>query len=179
MLIYLALIDDPDKQIKFEKLYNTYKDKLLLAANCILHDCYEAEDAVHNAFISIAKNMDKIDDVDSNRTIGYVMIIAKNAAYDILRKRKEYLFSDDSIDFIDVDDDIEQYCNKETYNAIVEAIRNLNEVYRPVLYLHFVEGQTAKDTSRILNRNLKTIKQEIVRGKKILIEKLKEKGIHE
>ena len=89
------------------------------------------------------------------------------------------MFSDDSIDFIDVDDDIEQYCNKETYNAIVEAIRNLNEVYRPVLYLHFVEGQTAKDTSRILNRNLKTIKQEIVRGKKILIEKLKEKGIHE
>jgi len=178
MLLYLALIDNPDHHSKFEEIYYTHKDRLLITAFSILNDHYEAEDAVHNAFISIARNMNKIASFDSDRMIGYIMVITKNAAFDLLRKKKEVLPYDDSV-FSTEDDEFELQFEREKFLVVVEAIRNLNEVYRPVLYLHYVEEKSAKETAHLLNRNLRTVKQQIVRGKKILLELLKEKGIDE
>ena len=55
----LSIEDDADK-VKFEKIYVLYKKKMWYAANSILSDAYLAEDAVHNAFIGIARNIKKI-----------------------------------------------------------------------------------------------------------------------
>ena len=178
MLLYLALIDDPVNQSKFEEIYYKHKDRLLVIAYSILENHYDAEDAVHNAFLSIARNMNKIATFDSDRTLGYIMVITKNAAYDLLRKRKEVLPYDGSI-ISESDDELELFYEREKYRIVVETIRMLSEIYRPVLYLHYVEGKTAKEIARLLNRKTYTVKQQIVRGKKILVGLLKEKGINE
>ena len=179
MLLYLSLIDNPEHHSKFEEIYYTHKDRLLVTAFSILNDHYDAEDAVHNAFISIARNMNKIASFDSDRIIGYIMVITKNAAFDLLRKKKEVLPYDDSIFSAEGADELELHFEREKFLVVVDAIRSLNEIYRPVLYLHYVEEKSAKETAHLLNRNLRTVKQQIVRGKKILLELLKEKGINE
>ena len=87
---YLALIDNAEDQNKFEYLYNHYQKQMYYTAKKILNDAFIAEDAVHEAFVKIARNMNKIDDETSDRTKAFVMIVTENAAKDVYRKRKQY-----------------------------------------------------------------------------------------
>ena len=54
MIIYLQTIDDPEDSAKFEQLYEHYRSYMLKIANKILENEFDAEDAVHNAFVSIS-----------------------------------------------------------------------------------------------------------------------------
>ena len=106
MLIYLSLLDTEEDISKFELIYNTYKKQMYYTANNILKDNYLAEDAVHNAFLRIIDNLEKIDDVNSHNTKGLIVIIVKNVSIDIYRKNKKErdntIFIDDLDKFMDM-----------------------------------------------------------------------------
>ena len=68
MLIYLQTLEAPDEKAKFETLYRTYCGLMVAVAMKLLGNRTDAEDAVHQAFLSILKNMDKISDVDCLKT---------------------------------------------------------------------------------------------------------------
>ena len=68
MLIYLQSIADPQDRNKFEQLYIQYKQLMFCVANSILRNEYDAEDAVHQAFLAIVKNLDKISDLECTKT---------------------------------------------------------------------------------------------------------------
>ena len=53
MLIYLAVIDSPEGKIKFEIIYEQYKNLMFYTANKILGDTRDSEDIVHDAFLKI------------------------------------------------------------------------------------------------------------------------------
>ena len=86
MLIYLSLLDSEEEISKFELIYSTYKKQMYYTANNILKDSHLAEDAVHNAFLRIINNLEKIEDINSHKTKGLIVIIVKNVSIDIYRK---------------------------------------------------------------------------------------------
>ena len=63
MIIYLQMIDAPEDKHKFEILYMKYRGLMFYIANQILTNKQDAEDAVHTAFVSIAENIQKIDNL--------------------------------------------------------------------------------------------------------------------
>ena len=73
MLIYLQLIDSPEEKSRFEELYITYRKLMFHVAKGILGNDQDAEDAVHDAFLSIAKNFDKISTEDRHKTKAFVV----------------------------------------------------------------------------------------------------------
>ena len=77
MLVYLAMIDSPEDQSKFERVYHKYRYLMLHIAKQILHNHHDAEDAVHQAFVAIIENIEKISDVDSPKTRSFVVIITE------------------------------------------------------------------------------------------------------
>ena len=88
MMIYLSTIESPEEKIKFEELYYKYRGFMLKIASRILRGEQDAEDAVHNAFMSLAKNMKLVPELDSLKLRGFLYIVAENKAIDILRERK-------------------------------------------------------------------------------------------
>ncbi len=88
MLIYLQMMDSPEDRSKFERLYLEYRGLMFHVANEILHNEQDAEDAVHQSFLKVAENMEKIGDPISPRTQGYLVTIAENRAIDLYRRRK-------------------------------------------------------------------------------------------
>ena len=88
MLVLLALIDSADDREKFVNIYEKYKRKMFAVAYGILNDEYAAEDAVHEAFIAIARNISKIDDPDSAEAAAYVCRAAKSRALNIYESKK-------------------------------------------------------------------------------------------
>ena len=58
-MINLMMIDTPEDKRKFVVLYEKYRHLMMKITMDVLHDPYLAEDAVHNAFISLTRNIDK------------------------------------------------------------------------------------------------------------------------
>ena len=86
---YLTLLDSAEEKSKFEQLYITYRQDMFKIAYSILKDNYEAEDAVHEAFLIVIKKFDKISEVNCPQTHAYLIIIVKNLALKIYNKRKK------------------------------------------------------------------------------------------
>ncbi len=177
MLIYLSLLDTNEEKTKFEKLYNTYRYTMLYTANSILQDMGLAEDAVHDAFMRIARNFHKIGDVDSPATKGFVVVVVKNVALTMVKAKNGVLIAEDDELFSNViDSKIDIVTDKISFDFIVNEITALPDIYKDVLYLRFVNELSIKDISRILQLPVDTVKKRIQRGRKLLIDKLTEEG---
>ncbi len=173
LLFYTLLIEEDDDKAKFEKIYTLYKKKMWYSANSVLSDSYLAEDAVHNAFIGIAKNMSKIGDPESSETLSYVVTASKNAAIDMLRKSKGITETD--IDELYNVSDKESSSFDRTFEAedfIERILTAMPSVYRDVLYLLIVEHMSEKEIAELLGRRPGTIHQQVRRGRAILKEEL-------
>ena len=178
LLIYLNLIDNSEEQDRFEQLYLLYRKKMYYVANSILHDTYEAEDAVHNAFIAIARNLKSIKDIKSSDTVAYVCRAAKNMALNIYAKKSKQYQYERSLDESEIaqstssyyEDELQAACIKHKSEIIIQCINLLPCIYREVLYSHYVEEQSASKIAKTLGLNTATVKKRLVRGKKQLLE---------
>lgn len=88
MLIYLAVIDSPEGKIKFEIIYEQYKNLMFYTANKILGDTRDSEDIVHDAFLKIIEIIDNIDDPKCPQTRSLIVTITENKAIDLYRRRQ-------------------------------------------------------------------------------------------
>lgn len=55
---------------------------------------------------------------------------------------------------------------------VLEAVLTLPQKYRNVIYLHYIEGYTAREIADILKKNVNTVYTLLTRSKRILKEKL-------
>lgn len=171
-VIYTTFIDDESDKEKFNILYYTYRKRMLYTAYSVLHNKEDAEDAVHDTFIKIARNMKSIGDPKSDRTLSYVIKATRNNAINIFEKNKrrnERIKLDDVENMSDMHF-LEQLNISENYDAVVEAIGKLNDTYRDVMFFHFVEGMKIKDIADLLGKKQSTVQQQLIRGKKKLLE---------
>ena len=64
MLIYLMSLDTEKERIKFVKIYDTYRNRMHYTANMILKDELNAEDMVHDTFLTLTDYLDRINEED-------------------------------------------------------------------------------------------------------------------
>ena len=131
---------------KFVILYETYRCLMMKVALNILHDSFLAEDAVQDAFIHIARNMDKIGSVESLETKNYLVIAVKNASIDIYRKRSVRM-------------------KRDTDNSVLEILKNLPVMYRDVFLLKYSSRLENKEIARMLRISEANVRKRIERGK--------------
>lgn len=172
LALYTSLIEDENDREKFNILYHTYRKRMLFTADSVLHNKEDAEDAVHDTFIKIARNMKSIGNPDSNETLSYVLKAAKNTAINLSKKNaigNKHIQLED-VENISDGQFLEKLRIQENFEEVVEAIRSLNGTYRDVMFFHFVQGMKAKDIADLLGRSNSAVQQQIIRGKKKLLE---------
>ncbi|SDB53950.1 Sigma-70 region 2 [Ruminococcaceae bacterium FB2012] len=59
-MIYLSVLKSEEDKVKFEEIYNEYRQALFLSAYSILHDPEDAEDVVEDTFLTVADNFTEI-----------------------------------------------------------------------------------------------------------------------
>ena len=64
---------------------------------------------------------------------------------------------------------LDTVCTKFDYEKVLHAIGSLSEKYRDVLYCHFIMEITVHETAKALNQSVSATKQQLVRGKKMLL----------
>lgn len=165
---YLTLADSDNEKDKFERIYHTYKGLMLSCAYSILKDESLSEDAVHNAFMRILSNLSKIDEVDSPRTRGFVIVITENVSktmYNSLNRVK-VIELDESIPY---DVTVEQKAEQNlTAELIAEKIALLPENYRSVLTLRYFNGLDDKEIASVLGISHSLARKRLERARKAL-----------
>lgn len=173
LALYLSLIDDEKDQEKFEKLYTTYASFLYNVAVKKVNDSYDAEDCVQETFLYIAKNFEKVGDIDSVSTRCYLATITTGFA---INKFK----SVNTVETISIEDAEENDRYKdnildfEKYDAVEIAalINKLNETSRIYMYLTYYFGYTSVEIAKMYSTNEATVRQILSRARKQLKEYL-------
>ncbi len=171
MLIYLQMIDAPDERSKFEKLYELYKGLMFYVANGVLHNEADAEDAVHQAFLSILKIIKKISDIECPKTRSLIVIIVERKAIDILRVRNRT----SGVEYDDAAAGIEFPMPGD--GALADAISQLSARYREALFLYYVHGYNVKEIAEMFDMKPGAVRKLIWRAKESLKNILEKEGI--
>lgn len=166
---------------KLEALFEKYAHLMFTIANEILNDKYLSEDVVQESFIKINNNMDKIGAIDSLETKNFIVIVVKNTALDVYRKRKKDIIKEVCVDeieetvFCDSFENLDIDLNMDTENRVLTIIKNMKDIYKDVFLLKYVNNLSNEEISKTLNISDETIRKRLSRGKDIIEKQLKGK----
>jgi len=174
-LVKLSLAD-PDH---FFCLIRKYEEKLLhYIMRISKFRKEEAEDVLQNVFIKTYYNLNGFD--EDLKFSSWIYRIAHNETISEIRKkisRPSVPFEKEDIDrFEDAFDIIKEIDNSFSRQKIDEALSKLDEKYREVLILRFLDEKDYKEIADILKKPVSTVGNLILRGKilfKTEYEKLK------
>lgn len=161
-MLYLQKLPSPSEKDKFEQLYTLYRGLMFYVARRILPGEADAEDAVHQAFVSIIENLKKISEVRCPKTRSYVVIITERKAIDILRSRSR--LSPEAFE-------------KSTRGVelplpgdggLSDAISRLPAAYREALLLRYYHGYTVREIAPMLGRKPGAVQKLLTRAKAAL-----------
>ena len=170
----LTLMEDEEERRVFTDLYQRYYDKLAaVAARYFPNDPAAAEDAVHNAFVKVIRNFEKIKEIPGNQLPFWLVSIVKNESISLLRRRRPTVPFEDWADW---EQEAEMGADLD-YGRVLDLIRRMPETYRAVLELRFVEELEYREIARALHLNEGTVRSRVSRGRALLVEKLREEGI--
>lgn len=167
---YLAVMEtDPDRE-RFVRLYRANHRRMTRLAVQILGPGPKAEDAVHDAFMKLIQHFDDLRDRQDTRVSGWLAVVVKNAALDMLRKDQHETALEGVLWEPAVPAD------EGEFHALVALIRSLPEDYRRVLELRFVAEWSLAEIAEAMDITENTVKTRIFRGRKLLMEQLRKEG---
>lgn len=137
-----------------EQLYDLYEQKMYAVAFSILHNKWQAEDAVQDAFVRLFKNIKRLKNLEAEKTRAYVLRTIQNTAIDLYRKNHISLQRTVSIEEREIADECDDMMNLVSRlageNILEEMLSRLPDSYREVLMLRCVHQLSSKETAAVL-----------------------------
>ena len=177
LLFYLSLIDAPEEKRLFERIYTEYRQKMYQYAFFLLKNESDAEDVVHNIFLSVAKyGVEKLRKAEEEGFLwNYLSAAVRNQCFALCKKHgRELSFDTEFVDRQHAAPAGEAPPQEADYRFLVETIRALPPLYADVLYYALVQEMKAPQIARLLGMEPAAVRQRIARGRKKLIEILGE-----
>lgn len=123
----------------------------------VLHDGPDAEDAVHQAFLSVLENLEKLPDVESPKTQAYVVTVTERKAIDILREEKNYVGAEM--------DELGMEFQTPGANGLEDAMERLPARYREIMLLRYQQGYDTKELARMMGMRRESVEKLLWRAK--------------
>jgi len=162
------MLEAEDEQAKMAQIYEKYKSLMLRYAKSILKNTEQAEDAVHEAFMSIIKHKDKYLS-NSCPDLGVpIVIITRGKCFDILKRASR---KDENID--DHEHHLEcgtmsldnKMIQKYEYSVLRAHMSKLDNMSQNILEMRYILGMSHKEIAEITKLSLDNINKKITRAK--------------
>ncbi len=177
---YMAMIDTPEEKADFETLYRTYKGRLFACAYEVLRNHHDAEEAVSQAFFTIARSFSKVAPLDAPHREAYLRVVIRNASIDLYRRNKNgrSVALEEMDSFESASDDVsDEVLSGMNYESIIQAIRSLPEQDAQPLYLYHVREMSVREVACVLCVQEETVKKRLQRARKKLRVILEKSGV--
>lgn len=144
----------------YVNLIAQYGDMLYRIAIVILKNQMDAQDAVQSTFI---KYIEKSPRLASRQHLKrWLAKVCTNICIDMLRQRKRQAD-------LHIEDIGAIYCLEES-SGIFDALIKVEEKFRIVLTLHYIEGYSVDEIAKIINRTPSAVKMRLKKGRRLLKE---------
>ena len=171
--MFLCILEMGPERNNFERLYREHGKRLYYVARKIVRSDEDAEDAVHNAFI---KMTEKYRDSSYTELTRLSTTVVRNAAYDIARKyqKEGEIFKEDEI--VDEKQDIlEELIQRNEKHILIQAIMELSEEERELLYHQYVGNMQPREIAKLLNISSEEVRRKLFRCRNKLAKIIQEK----
>ena len=148
-----------------EQLYRANRTVMLRRALSILGNQSMAEDAVHDAFIRIARHIGRLKNMPSQEQRYLCLTIVKNVALNMIRDRREADPLPETVQTVSKDISLGM--------DIAAAINSLEEGHRHVVLLRLRYGFSTLETAKLLGIKQGTVRSRLNRARAFLREALK------
>lgn len=166
LLMYFALLQNPEDKFLFEVFYNKFYNTVYFIAKDHLHTKEDAEDCAHEVFMIFAKEFHNISrDFDDNKLRNYIRVVSKCKAIDMYRHERKHInnvvdtdisdFYNVSIEEFDIFDEIQ----------IRDAFDKMPEEYKYICYLKYVYNMSGAEISKKLNISQPLVRKRCMLGK--------------
>lgn len=180
-LVNLTSISEGN-EIAFREFIVAYSPGIYKYIYRILKDYDWTEEVVCDVFIAVWNNRKKLAEIQN--TNAWLYKIAHNKSVSFLRKESRWSFRcrnisefSEGFEFNYIEDATNresEICNKETIEALNNAIAGLPDKCRIVLYLAKIEKFSYKEISEILDISVKTVSNHMTYAMKRLHQNMKQ-----
>ncbi len=175
LLICLALLQNPEDNLRFEEFYNKFYDTVYFIAKDHLRTKEAAEDCAQEIMIRFAKDFHNIkqsfDDIGFRR---YVRVVAKGISVDMYRKEKKHIenvMEEDIAEYKNISVEDFEFCDMMT---LQQAIDTMPESYRYVFYLKYFYEFTGAEISAKTGISEASVRQKCMLGMRFVRDYIKE-----
>lgn len=147
-------------------IYERHADNIYRLCYSYMKNSDDAQDALQNTFIKLMKTDKEFESEDHEKA--WLIVTAGNTCKDMLKswwKRVTVSYDEN------VSDDI---AGSEDDKELLEEILKLPTNIRVAIYLHYYEGYSSAEIGRFLKKGDTTVRGYLVKGRKILKERLGE-----
>lgn len=150
MMMFLSVIETPQEKSRFKQLYEKYSNLVMYIAMQKLNNPTLAEEAVQDTFMYIAKNFNKIGDVDDVKTKNFVATIANGFAINKYNKEnKQNIISSYVATGYTAKEKDDLNFDSYSFIELKNAIDLLSDENKNYLYLKYVYGYTSKEIAKV------------------------------
>lgn len=166
--------------IQFDQLYSSMYSRVLQYVSFRINDYELAKDITGDIFLKICERSSQFNPNKGASPSTWAWTIVKNSLIDYFRVKKleathlsKMSTEDgDSFDLPSSYDTFQTVSTDETMGRIKDAINELPESYREIVYLNLVEDMKFEDVASRTNTPLGTVKVNMMKAKRILAKKL-------
>lgn len=166
LALVMAMADSPEDKRKVEKLFHKYNRLMFSIAYKILKQNEDAEDAVFDSWEKIIKHIDKIDEIECNKTRNFIVTIVKRISinsYNAKKRRHNVALED--IENSSLFALTDPYLKRAETNL---WINSLPPKYRDMLYFYYIQEMSYKEIAEIMSIPIGTVASQIMRGRDML-----------
>ena len=163
---YLSMVESDEERSIIEFIYKEYRQLMYKTAFSILHNKFDAEDAVHEAFLRVIKNISKFRSYKCNENVSYLVIIVRGISINMINKRNNSAELPDDLPDISSVEEIAEI--RISYENVKSNIEKLTPALKDIATLFFVEELSAQEISELLDINVNTVRSSVHRAKNII-----------
>ncbi|MBQ3182456.1 MAG: RNA polymerase sigma factor [Clostridia bacterium] len=157
-------------QMSLTEAFERYSDMLYRLALTHTANREDAEDACQDVFIRYSQAKQHFKDDEHIKA--WLIRVCINRCHDISRHRKIRMH----LDIDEIRDVIADDTKAEEYVQLTEILADLPAKYKDVIILHYYEGYSIEECTRLLGISLSAVKMRLMRARDMMKEKLTEEG---
>lgn len=162
----LMTFETAEERSMFQEAYEKYNKVCYYAALKILQDPHSAEDAVHDAFIRLSDNMNKITLGTSRATGNYLITIVKNICYTLCNRKPDAAELKEFDAPIESTEDI--VISSMDADLLYKSISELSEPFKEVIRLKYFNGLSNQEIADTLSISYGLVGMRLLRAKQKL-----------
>ncbi|MCE5234445.1 MAG: RNA polymerase sigma factor [Clostridiaceae bacterium] len=161
----------------FESIYADCSRLVYWTAYGVLKSQADAMDVSQNVFLRVLKHIKKLEDMNDAQLKGWVYRVTVNACFDLKRKQKREVVTDEGFDTLPVSErELPEAAalSAEQKRLLREAIDALPDIYRETVVLHYFSGLSYENIAAYTGVSEGTVKSRMSRAKDRLFSLLKD-----